>query len=1185
MRKKNLLQFLAIVIAGTLHFMGHSQEVPGTYRTTWLGDTYSAGESPRKKWVQNYTDAIAVTPDGRVFLNSYWDEAGRNAGIYQDGDVIGNLGPISNVGPGGGFSIAVNSTHVFLMRRYNDVQRFNIDGTRTSLTFPLGQNALGLAANDDYLVATGQDDHKIRVFNVADATLLHSWDAPKPGAVTIAPDGTIWVVANITRPGRERAYWTTDTLTPPKILRYSISGDLLPEEITGYSNQWIPTCLAIDNQGQLLIGDAGPRGQIFIYDITDTPAPVGTFGQEGGIRAGVPGVIEPDKFYELIGCGTDSEGNYYVQYGYRGVDLRKLTPTGEQVWNLLGLFFTDNVDADPFSDATRVYGTDERFIMDYSKSNGQEWEYVGYTKDINTYPDDPRKGVRATVFVRNVQGNRLLYETHMYADILNVFSFEPNNDIAVLAHVHQGGWALEADREGNIWDARDGIRRTPLVGFDPAGKPIFGQTERVSDFPEDFNSVMRLKYDSDRDRMYISGYTPTTGGDEGSWGIVGKVLARYDNWSQGNRTSSVRVDVPFDLTADPLVHMKAMDVAGDYVFFSGVQTRAITWVYNINTGEFVGQLIPGPEVGGNTNTGWTDIPYGLRATQRANGEYVIFIEEGNHGKILVYRWCPEGDCKNSTFYLESPGHHSYIRPDSPVVFDIVAEHEDGIDRVEVYANGLLVGEDNAPPYQVVWEDAPVGEYIISMKLFTTSDAEVLESVRSTLHVGNQKPSIFLSNSEGKEFFDIYSSIELIANAYDHDGSIDSVRFYLDNVHLGTVTTEPFVHQMELTQCNINTFVAVAFDNDGGSTASSPLLISVILPGSGEGSIYREMWKNLPGITLHDLLKDLRYPLSPTETGYDTLFASPRDVDDNYGLRMRGLLIPPATGDYTFWLSSDDYGTLLLSSDNTPENKQVIARVDGWTHPEEWDKYPEQKSSPVTLQKDQPYYIEALLKEAGGGDHITVAWEGPCMSMQVIKGIYLSPYTGPEPETQFSAIITNPIDKDTIVLNQSLTANVQLSGDTADVIEVIYFRNNTFMVSTTAYPYSISVNTSAEGTFFLLARAFDANFNIADSEQINYTVVDTTQIITIINTNNDISGHSESGLLFFPNPWGSGYLTVEWNEAPDFLLTLTSTTGRVVRKVRAQNGIVQLSGENLSPGIYLLSVSGNNKFIVKKVIVK
>jgi hypothetical protein len=1179
MQKKIYLQILSLVIAGILPYMGHSQEVPGTYRTTWIGDTYSAGESPRK-WVQNYTDAIAVTPEGRVFCNSYWDEAGRKAGIYQDGDVIGNLGSIGNSGPAGGFSIAVNSTHVFLMRRSNDVQRFNLDGTATVRTFPLGQNALGLAANDDYLVATGQDDHKIRVFSIADATLLHSWDAPEPGAVTIAPDGTIWVVTNITRPGKERAYWTIDTLNSPRILRYSISGELLTGEITGYSNRWIPTCLAIDNQGRLLVGDAGPKGQIRIYDINNQPALVGTFGQEGGIRAGVPGVIEPDKFYELIGCGTDSEGNYYVQCGYRGIDLRKLTPAGDQVWNLLGLFFTDNVDADPFTDATQVYGTDERFIMDYSKTNGQEWEYVGYTKDINTYPDDPRKGVRASVFVRKVQGHRLLYETHMYADILNVFSFEPNNDIAVLAHVHKGGWALEADREGNIWDARDGIRKTPLVGFDPTGKPIFGQTERISDFPEDFNSVMRLKYDSDMDRMYISGYTPTTGGDEGSWGIVGKVLARYDDWSQGNRTSSVRVNVPFDLTTDPLTHMKAMDIAGDYVFFAGIQTRGITWVYSINTGEFVGQLIPGPEVGGNQNTGWIDIPYGVRATQRANGEYVIFIEEDNHGKIMVYRWCPEGDCKNSTFYLASPGHQSYIRPDSQVVFDIVAGHEDGIARVEVYANDLLVGEDSSAPYKVIWEDAPVGEYIISMKLFTTNDAEVLESVRSTLHVGNQKPLIYLFNSDGKTFFDINSPIELIANAYDADGSIDSVRFYLDSALLATVTSEPFVHQMELTKCNLNSFVAVAFDNDGDSTVSSPLLVSVNLPGSGEGSIYREMWKDVPGITLYDLMRDLRYPLTPTETSYEQIFSAPRDVGDDYGLRMRGLLIPPSTGDFTFWISSDDYGALLLSSDDTPENKQIIAEVNGWTHPEEWDKYPEQKSSPVTLQENQPYYIEAIFKEKGGGDHLTVAWEGPCVSMQVIKGIYLSPYTGAEPETGFSTAITNPIDNDTIVLNQSLTANIHLSGDTADVVQLIYFLNNKYMGNVTDSPYSMSVNTSAEGDFTLLVRALDANFMIADSEPVNYTIIDTTST-----GNHVIPEQSGPGLLFYPNPWGSGLLTVEWLTAPDFLLTLTSITGRVVRKVYAQNGKVQLPGDNLSPGVYILKVSSDKKMIVRKVIVK
>jgi hypothetical protein len=54
----------------------------------------------------------------------------------------------------------------------------------------------------------------------------------------------------------------------------------------------------------------------------------------------------------------------------------------------------------------------------------------------------------------------------------------------------------------------------------------------------------------------------------------------------------------------------------------------------------VGVLQPGPEIGGPAGSGWVDLPYGLRATQRSNGEYVIFVEEDYRGKNVMYRWFP-----------------------------------------------------------------------------------------------------------------------------------------------------------------------------------------------------------------------------------------------------------------------------------------------------------------------------------------------------------------------------------------------------------------------------------------------------------------------------------------------------------------------------------------------------------------
>jgi len=49
---------------------------------SWLGNSFPGAD----KWVQQDIHGMAVTPDGTVYTNVEWDEAGRNVGVYKDGD-------------------------------------------------------------------------------------------------------------------------------------------------------------------------------------------------------------------------------------------------------------------------------------------------------------------------------------------------------------------------------------------------------------------------------------------------------------------------------------------------------------------------------------------------------------------------------------------------------------------------------------------------------------------------------------------------------------------------------------------------------------------------------------------------------------------------------------------------------------------------------------------------------------------------------------------------------------------------------------------------------------------------------------------------------------------------------------------------------------------------------------------
>jgi hypothetical protein len=165
--------------------------------------------------------------------------------------------------------------------------------------------------------------------------------------------------------------------------------------------------------------------------------------------------------------------------------------------------------------------------------------------------------------------------------------------------------------------------------------------------------------------------------------------------------------------------------------------------------------------------------------------------------------------------------------------------------------------------------------------------------------------------------------------------------------------------------------------------------------AGTGKILYEFWSGIEGTDLNVLKNHPKFPDSPTGTQELTSFDGPVERDDNYGARIRGYVHPPTTGEYVFYFASDDQGELSLSTDEDPVNVARIALVPEWTDPQEWEKFPEQKSQPVKLEAGKKYYIEGLVKEGEGGDHISAGWVLPGGAKEMpIPGKRLSPYVKP-----------------------------------------------------------------------------------------------------------------------------------------------------------------------------------------------
>src|SRR6266536_4488025 len=228
-------------------------------------------------------------------------------------------------------------------------------------------------------------------------------------------------------------------------------------------------------------------------------------------------------------------------------------------------------------------------------------------------------------------------------------------------------------------------------------------------------------------------------------------------------------------------------------------------------------------------------------------------------------------------------------------------------------------------------------------------------------------------------------------------------------------------------------------------------------------ILREVYYNINGNAVSDLLNAPAFPARPSEEFMENAFEAPSNFADNYGQRMRALLVPPVTGSYVFWIASDDNSALYLSSDEDPAHKVRIASVTSWTNSRQWNSFASQKSSAITLTNGFRYYLEALQKEGGGGDNLAVTWRkpgdaAPANGAAPIPGSYLVPYgLGPPVITVQPASVT-------VVEYGSAAFTVQLSHVLGAVFQ--WQRNGASIPGATNSSYFISpVALSDSGSVF------------------------------------------------------------------------------------------------------------------------
>ena len=166
----------------------------------------------------------------------------------------------------------------------------------------------------------------------------------------------------------------------------------------------------------------------------------------------------------------------------------------------------------------------------------------------------------------------------------------------------------------------------------------------------------------------------------------------------------------------------------------------------------------------------------------------------------------------------------------------------------------------------------------------------------------------------------------------------------------------------------------------------------LLSAGEPGKLTREIWNNLPGTTLSAFTSSPRYGQPADSVTTFAGAAVPQNIGDSFASRVRGYVTAPVTGDYTFWIASDDGSELRISPTASKCGRTKIAAVSGWVQPFDWDAMASQKSAPVRLLAGQRYFMEALYKEAGGGDHLAIAWQISGGNRELIPASALESFT-------------------------------------------------------------------------------------------------------------------------------------------------------------------------------------------------
>jgi hypothetical protein len=229
----------------------------------------------------------------------------------------------------------------------------------------------------------------------------------------------------------------------------------------------------------------------------------------------------------------------------------------------------------------------------------------------------------------------------------------------------------------------------------------------------------------------------------------------------------------------------------------------------------------------------TASPYSYTWNNVADGDYaltaVVTDNENQSTTSSVVNISVGNDAPSITITSPSDGA-TYEAPASITINATASDTDGSVTQVQFYQGSTSLGVDTSSPYSVTWNNVAASSYALTAVATDNVGASTTSSTVNITVGDNTPPTVSITSPASGATFDPPASITINATASDADGNITQVQFYQGSVSLGIDTSSPYSASWTNVAAGVYALTAVATDNEGASTTSTPA-INITVNGS------------------------------------------------------------------------------------------------------------------------------------------------------------------------------------------------------------------------------------------------------------------------------------------------------------------------------------------------------------------